>query len=214
MVIDVAATAYNSPRRREAAALTRQAILDAARRLFVDRGYATTTIQDIASAARVATATVYSSVGGKPQLLAELVTVGIDDARLREAADRIAGGTEPIQVVDSYVASTRLAVQEYGDIAELVLTTAHMDTNVAEIAVLSEDGFRQELGRIATRLRDLSALNGSINSAVDVLAYYLGYSSWRRLVLDFGWSYDKAQAWLTERITDALIDSKWASDLD
>jgi len=33
--------------------------------------------------------------------------------------------------------------------------------------------------------------------AVDVLAFYLGYSSWPRLVVDFSWTLDKAQAWLT-----------------
>ncbi len=148
---------------------------------------------------------MYASVGGKPRLLAELITSGIGDARLREATGRIATGTDPVEVVADYVAGVRLAVREYGDIAELVLATAHVDATVAKTAALAEEDFRRELTAVANRLRDLGALVGSVDDAVDVLAYYLGYSSWRRLVLDFGWNHDKAQAWLTERITDALV---------
>jgi AcrR family transcriptional regulator len=203
----VAATSYNSPRRREAAALTRQAILDAARRLFVDHGYVATTIHDIASAARVATGTVYTSVGGKPQLLHELIASTTEDARRRGPADVVATSADPGEVLEGCVAGIRLAVQEYGDIAELVLRTAHVDANAAEAAALAEEGFRRELGAIATRLEAVGALNGSVERAVDVLAYYLGYSSWRRLVLDFGWSHDEAQAWLGRQIADALIVS-------
>jgi len=33
------------------------------------------------------------------------------------------------------------------------------------------------------------------DTSVDALAFYLGYSSWPRPVVDFGWSLDKAQAW-------------------
>ena len=64
---------YHSPRRAEQAAITRRAILDAARTLFVGNGYAATTVADIASHARVSLDTVYATVGRKPALLRELV---------------------------------------------------------------------------------------------------------------------------------------------
>src|SRR5580700_1072542 len=63
---------YHSERRQEQAEATRQAILDAARTLFIERGYAGTTVADIAAAARVAVPTVYVSVGTKPEILGEL----------------------------------------------------------------------------------------------------------------------------------------------
>jgi AcrR family transcriptional regulator len=195
---------YHSPRRQEAAAQTRQAILEAARRLFAERGYAATTIQEIAAAARVAPATVYASVGGKPRLLDELVTSAAADTRLQEAVDRVAAAEDPMEVVRRCVAATRFGAQEYADVFELMLTMGRTDDGAAAAAAGAEQGFRGGLGLVATRLRDLGALPGSTGEAVDVLAYFLGYPSWRRLVDDFGWTFPMAEAWLVDRIAEAL----------
>jgi AcrR family transcriptional regulator len=73
------ATRYRSPRREDAAAATREAILSGARHLFLTRGYAATTVPEIARAARVATQTVYASTGGKAALFAELLQPAIND---------------------------------------------------------------------------------------------------------------------------------------
>ena len=62
---------YDSRLRRERAEATRFAIAAAAGRLFAERGYAATSIEEIAAAAAVGRATVFSSVGGKPELLKE-----------------------------------------------------------------------------------------------------------------------------------------------
>lgn len=60
---------YHSPARREQAESTRRAVLRAARSLFTARGYADTSVADVASRAKVSVDTVYASVGRKPQLL-------------------------------------------------------------------------------------------------------------------------------------------------
>jgi AcrR family transcriptional regulator len=84
---------YRSSVREEQARRTRLAILDAARLLFTDQGYAATTIAQIAAAARVAVDTVYASVGTKPVLVRLLVETAISGgpgrgARLRPADSR------------------------------------------------------------------------------------------------------------------------------
>src|SRR3954464_8486819 len=63
--------AYEPRLRPERAEVTRLAIAAAAGRLFAERGYAATSIEEIAAAAGVGRATVFSSVGGKPELLKE-----------------------------------------------------------------------------------------------------------------------------------------------
>jgi AcrR family transcriptional regulator len=60
---------YDSPVRRAAAARTRAAVIDAAGRLFTERGYAETSVADIAAEAGVSVDTLYAAVGRKPQLL-------------------------------------------------------------------------------------------------------------------------------------------------
>ena len=57
---------YDSSRRRELAAHTRSAVLEAARRLFLEHGFAGATMSDIASAAGVSVQTVYKAFGNKP----------------------------------------------------------------------------------------------------------------------------------------------------
>src|SRR2546426_12500193 len=68
---------YQSPLRQAQARTTRKAVIGAAARLFAERGYVATSIDDIAAAAGVSRATVFSSVGGKPVLLKTAFDVAI-----------------------------------------------------------------------------------------------------------------------------------------
>ena len=63
---------YDSSRRRERARLTREAVLDTAQRLFLEEGYAATTITSIAGDAGVSVETIYKAFGGKPGLVKEI----------------------------------------------------------------------------------------------------------------------------------------------
>lgn len=61
----------------ERSARKRRAIVDAARTLFLQRGYAGTSMDDIASLAAVSKQTVYKQFGDKHQLFIELITTDI-----------------------------------------------------------------------------------------------------------------------------------------
>ena len=63
---------YESPRRREQAAATRRAILDAAQSLFEHDGYTATTMAAIAAEAGVALKTVYVAFETKSGVLRAL----------------------------------------------------------------------------------------------------------------------------------------------
>ena len=60
---------YESKPRDAQAAGTRRTIVDAATRLFIERGYGATSIDAIAAAAGVGRATVFTAVGGKAAIL-------------------------------------------------------------------------------------------------------------------------------------------------
>ena len=72
---------YRSPLRRAQARQTRRAILEAARPLFIQRGYPGTSMGDIARAAGVSVKTVEAAFGTKARLLTALrdVTIVGDD---------------------------------------------------------------------------------------------------------------------------------------
>jgi AcrR family transcriptional regulator len=83
---------YDAAGRRQAAARTRAAILDAARQLFAERGYAATPMTAIAERAGVALDTVYAAAGRKPELarlLIETAISGTDQAIPAEQRDYV-----------------------------------------------------------------------------------------------------------------------------
>ena len=79
---------YNSTLRQENALLTRQAIAQAALKLFKQRGYRGASIDAIAEAASVAPETIYATFGNKREILNFLLTLSIG------------GDEKPIPVID------------------------------------------------------------------------------------------------------------------
>jgi AcrR family transcriptional regulator len=69
----VKSRSYDNTARQATSRDTRQRIIDAARALFIDRGYRATTIADVAANAGVHVDTIYQLVGRKPVLLRELI---------------------------------------------------------------------------------------------------------------------------------------------
>ena len=69
--------AYDSNRRQEQARQTKRQIIEAARSLFIERGYAGATIDAIAQNAGVAPETIYAAFGSKRAILARLFEVSL-----------------------------------------------------------------------------------------------------------------------------------------
>jgi AcrR family transcriptional regulator len=111
-------------RRQEYAQATRRAIVDAARRLFTERGYFATKVDDIASEARVAPATVYAVTGGKQGLLAELITTWTTDPIVEATVSNIVASSDPAQIIRDVASAAREMREQFEDVIRLLLTTA------------------------------------------------------------------------------------------
>jgi AcrR family transcriptional regulator len=72
---------------------TRQRILDAAARTFRDKGYSGTTLNDIASAARLRAGSIYYHFESKEQILEQVMDIGI--RRIYDAVIRDIGAAPP-----------------------------------------------------------------------------------------------------------------------
>lgn len=68
---------YRSPQRRRQAAETRASVLEAATRLFGERGWAATGMRDVAREAGVSVETVYAGFGSKSDLLMAAIDVAV-----------------------------------------------------------------------------------------------------------------------------------------
>src|SRR2546423_6513780 len=80
---------YSSALRDEQAARTRRRILDAASVLFLERGYARTTMKDIADLAGVARDTVHAVFGSKARVLTALIDLRlVPDGSVASARER------------------------------------------------------------------------------------------------------------------------------
>src|SRR5580658_7203316 len=125
------ARASRMTRRDEYAQATRQAILDAARKLFAERGYFATKVDDIAAVARVAPATVYAVTGGKYGLLTELIKAWTTDPIVEAKTTYMVGMTDPVAIIRELAAGSRRMREQYADIMRVVLTTAPHDQAIA-----------------------------------------------------------------------------------
>ena len=194
-------------RREEYAQATRQAILDAARKLFAERGYFAAKVDDIAAEARVAPATVYAVGGGKRGLLDELIRIWTTDPIVEATITHIGASSEPVQIIREVASTVRLMREEFADVMRLLLTTAPHDPDVAEQLRSATNVYRDAFVPIAQRLSDLGALRPDLDveQAVDLLWFYFGYSSLFTLHDDNGWSYERAEQWLAEQACRTLL---------
>jgi AcrR family transcriptional regulator len=197
---------YNSPRRQQAAAATREAIIEAAQELFACQGYARTTVAQIAEAAQVAANTVYTSVGGKPQLLAAITEGGTGDPDVAETLTAVARTTDPAEVIRLTAAGTRRVNERRAKAVAVLLDSAQADPAAAEMLRTTVRRYREALATLARRLEDLGAVEPSdLNRAAGVFWYLFGWISWRILITDLKWSWDEAEQWLAQRGIDALL---------
>lgn len=194
-------------RREEYAQATRQAILDAARRLFSERGYFSTKVDEIAAFARVAPATVYAVSGGKHGLLNTLIEIWTAAPLVPTAISRMEAMNDPAAIVRLVASVCRSMREEFGDIVRVTMTTAPHDPAISESLNAATTRYRQACLAVAQRLSELGALRDGIDpkQAADVLWFYFGHSGFHILHDENGWPYEQAEQWLCHEATRALL---------
>ncbi|MFE3598782.1 TetR/AcrR family transcriptional regulator [Streptomyces sp. NPDC059142] len=201
--------AYHAPRRTEAAARTREAILDAATRLFLDQGYVNVTVAEIAREAGIAVPTVYASTGGKGAVLTILVEAGLRGSASEETRAAVRGTEDPHEVVAAVARGTRLDNERHHRLVRVMADAAHADEHAATALARADHAYREALAAVAQRLGEgeLDALRPGLTPAraTDILWFYLGHRSWHGLVVEQGWSWDATEEWLREQATTALL---------
>ncbi|MFP5253966.1 MAG: TetR family transcriptional regulator [Actinomycetes bacterium] len=207
---------YDSTLRRARAERTRARIVEAAGRLFVERGYAATTIPAIAAEAAVAVETVYRSVGGKAGLLAEAVRAAVAGGPQRAAVPvperpairRIIEEPDPERQLRLYAATQPGIWSRVGPLMRVLEAASAGDPSLVElreqISGERRTGLREGLGRL---LEERGALRPGLTAerAGDVVYAVCGQPNYQALVVECGWTEDDYRDWLAETLTAALL---------
>jgi AcrR family transcriptional regulator len=197
---------YNSPVRQKAAAITREIILDAAVDLFFDRGYAATSIGDVAERADVSPNTVYAIFGNKAQLVLSLVNRVNEDPEIEACVARAIAADSGAEVVETIAQGAGAVVVNQFKVFSVLTDSALAHHDIAENTQGALDFYRGRLHAVAERLAELGTLRSevSIDEAADVLWFLFGLTSWRKLH-DLEWGPDRALAWLTRQAKFAVL---------
>lgn len=205
---------YSSALRAEQAAATRRAVLQAARELFAEKGYAGTGIAAIAARAGVAVDTVYAAAGRKPALLRELVETalsGTDEPVPAEQRDYV----RRIQAAET--AREKLAIYAAA-VAEIGVRMAPVHRALVEASVSDPDcaALRAEIGarraanmrRFAADLRATGELRPDLpDEEVADIVWSMNAAEYRALLVgERGWTPERFGAWLADAWTRLLLD--------
>jgi AcrR family transcriptional regulator len=206
---------YHSSRRREQAAGTRWAVLEAARRLFLEQGYAATTVSAIAAEAGVSVETVYKAFGNKPGLVKSVFDVSFagDDEpvpfiqrqrvrRIREEPD----GRRKLGLYGEHLAET---APRSVPVQLLVREAAATDPGAADVWRQMATERLTGMTMFASDLHDGGHLRPglSVDEARDILWTYNSAEIYDLLVLQRGWEPDRYGRWVTDALAAALLAS-------
>ncbi|WP_432971251.1 TetR/AcrR family transcriptional regulator [Dactylosporangium sp. CA-233914] len=198
---------------RQRSARTKRAIVAAAHDLFTSKGYAATTLQEIAGAAGVAVQTVYFHFGTKSRLLKEVVDVrsaGDDEpvALLeRDWFARLRAATDPAEVLTGWVRASGLILARVAPILAVVRDAAPTDPEMAGQWTVNSRQRRQAHAEFVTVLGGLGALPPAMSEdrASDITVALLSPELFLVLTRECGWSREAWEAWALDHLRHDLL---------
>ncbi|MGH7821295.1 MAG: TetR/AcrR family transcriptional regulator [Candidatus Binatia bacterium] len=105
---------------------TRGRVLDAALRLFAERGFGVTSIRDIAREAKVNSATLYSHYPSKEHVLAELIDLGHEEYRRRFRKALLESQPDPREQLATFVRTHVRMHAEFSMLAVVANAELHL----------------------------------------------------------------------------------------
>src|SRR3954470_8982742 len=150
--------------RERQAKLTQDEILNAARRLFAERGYSRTSVRDIAEAAGVSSQTVYDSIGSKHAIVSRLNDLIDVEADIETIVATAARSGDADQIVTVQAKVVRSILEHCGDIVRALVSGAAAEPDLA--GVLAEGHRRHVDGAagLVGLLHDRGALHPAVTT--------------------------------------------------
>lgn len=197
---------YNGEFRRAQATALRERILAAAKRLFARRGIDGVTIDELAQAAGVSAATVYSAFKSKAGVLEALIERTFFGEAYAAVAEQLKTTTDPLEL---------LAIT--AEISRVIFDTEKAEIGLIRGASLFSSDLKRVDAEFEAKRCDLqeprakllvktfpAARKLGLEKVRDIMWMLTGRDIYRMCVMERGWSSDEYQAWLTKTLIQAL----------
>ena len=205
--------AYNSSRRQEQARQTRLQIVGAARRLFIERGYAGATLEAIAQEAGVAVETVYASFGNKRAILSKLIDVSLvgDDQPIplldRQGPQAVQHETDQRRQIELFVNDIHEIMGRMAPIFDIMRVAAKTEPDISE---MFQKMLTARLQGMKTFVRALMK-NGSLREglapeeAAETVWALTSGELYILFITNRGWTGKKYKQWMVDALAKLLL---------
>ncbi len=205
---------YVSHRRQAQARETQGQIVQAARRLFIERGYTGTTIEQIATEAGVAVETVYATFGSKRVVLSRLISASV------------VGDTEPVPLLERqgpqavrrerdqhrqialFATDIREILERVGPVFGVMRTAAETERDIAAMLQSLLDERMQGITQFVVWLASNGPLREglAVPDAAETVWTLTSAEVHHLLTVDRRWPGDHYEEWLRDSLTRLLLD--------
>jgi AcrR family transcriptional regulator len=208
--------AYDATRRLEAARRSRRTVLAAAQRLFIERGFAATTMSDIAAGAEVSAKNLYKVFGNKVGLAKAVFDIAIagDDDPVpmveRESLIKVRNEPDPRRKMVFYGEHLASIAPRHVPFQLVILDAAANDPEAAKVWSQLQTERLRGMAMFANSLSvDRHLREGvSATEARDVLWTYNSAELYRLLVIERRWSAKRYGQWIAAALIAALLPSE------
>jgi AcrR family transcriptional regulator len=200
---------YNSARRQAQARETRLKIIEAARGLFTEYGYAGATIEAIAQQAGVAPETIYAVFGSKRAILERLIdiSVGGNDAPIplleRPGPQAVLRERDPRRQLRLFAADISGILARVAPLFEVMRAAAKTEPEIDE---LLQSILQQRLHTIESSVGHMALREGLTEAGAAETVWALSSPEiYCLLTVDRGWTRDAYIDWLGDSLIRLLL---------
>jgi AcrR family transcriptional regulator len=192
--------------------LARAAVIQAARTLFLERGYAAATIDAISEVSDIPPATVYRLFSSKLGILRALLDVSIaGDDQAVPIQDRPSARAllhvDPNKQLSGFASICRQINSRSAPVYQILVSAAGSDPQAASLLAEYTRKRQEGQGQIARSLAHAGALRPKLKErdAADIIHALMSPEVYWLLVCDRGWRPEQYEQWLTNILIGQLL---------
>jgi AcrR family transcriptional regulator len=202
---------YSSAVREEQAVRTRTRILDSAAELFLERGYARTTMKDIAVQAEVARDTVHAIFGSKAGVLTALIDYrlvpdgSVTNVTQLPGALAIKGEVDQRKQIELFARFIAGISTELRPVYEILRTASAVEPEMAKVFEEMDQFRMNNMQTYAKWIAARGPLRVSIRQAGETIWALASLDVARMLCDELGWTESQHARWLSDTLIRTLL---------